>query len=439
MEPVVSLKRASSVDYSLCIFCQSHKNKVLTSTASDHGLSIVKAVACARSKLRDSKNIQAIVRLENVLNSGAPATLVWHKLCYAHFTDKSKIERLQVIQAQYSKGKQDAVAFMLKLGTALHCRKGILLASHLDYNVAIRLAGVIYLIAAEAKCHLNCLRRFTRSTSKTKQVSSDTGIALIWLCKEIHQAAYKGHVILLGDAWERYKELAGESSTRLQQSFFSRSTTFKEMLQSQLGNLFTFFQPLDRSPSEHKIMLIPTKYQPLVVLQMKDDTTEDTVEVLRLPKYEHEDNIILSLIHAALKIRGDLIATPDHQCYSVRSINYNSDVNEEEHIRRKVLCETQDIFYGVSGGKKCTPKCAGLASTLHQATRSKDLVPLFNRAGHCLRYEQVLELETLLAESTFNTSNQTNNWCDEQIYPLHIHSMGKILFMQPNWLLGNGA
>ncbi|KAJ8868589.1 hypothetical protein PR048_030127 [Dryococelus australis] len=184
------------------------------------------------------------------------------------------------------------IAFMLKLGTVLHLRKGvqtvnwvtcifcqisdskqhlssvmtkemnyrILLASHLDYNVVIRLAG------------------------------------------ELHQTADKGHVILLGDAWERYKELAGESSTKLQQSYFNRSTTLKEKLQSQLGNLFTFFQPLDWSPPE--------------LLQMKDNTAEDTAEVLRLPKYESEENIILFLIHVALKIRVDLIATTGHQGYT---------------------------------------------------------------------------------------------------------------------------
>uniref|UniRef100_UPI00358EF475 HEAT repeat-containing protein 1 n=1 Tax=Myxine glutinosa TaxID=7769 RepID=UPI00358EF475 len=40
---------------------------------------------------RDSKNIDLIDRLEDVLDSAAAVTLVWHKICYAHFMDKSKI------------------------------------------------------------------------------------------------------------------------------------------------------------------------------------------------------------------------------------------------------------------------------------------------------------------------------------------------------------
>ena len=54
------------------------------------------------------------------------------------------------------------------------------------------------------------------------------------------------------------------------------------------------------------------------------------------------------------------------------------------HVNAKVLNVAQDMVYGVSCGKKWTPKHIGLASTLHQATRSKDLLRLFNKAGHCL-------------------------------------------------------
>ena len=31
--------------------------------------------------------------IENTFDSQAALSLVWHKMCYAHFTDKSKIER----------------------------------------------------------------------------------------------------------------------------------------------------------------------------------------------------------------------------------------------------------------------------------------------------------------------------------------------------------
>ena len=65
-----------------------------------------------------------------------------------------------------------------------------------------------------------------------------------------------------------------------------------------------------------KTMLIPTKYQhtgDTAVLQMKEiEETEET-----LPQYVPQDDIFLSLVHVALKIRGDMMQTPGHKGFSV--------------------------------------------------------------------------------------------------------------------------
>ncbi len=463
MDPVISLKRPSPVDYSQCIFCQAHKPKTNLSEATEHGLTTVRHAACSRKKLRDSKHIDVIDRLEVALGSATPVSLVWHKMCYAGFTDKGKIERLRKTQTDVStqgagcstsvpggtcerrslrKGAQrvnwslcifcqttaSKKARLISVMTT-QMSEQIIQASHLDYKVGLRMAGVIDLIAAEAKYHLNCLSAFNRSTSKTKQESANTDLAMIWLCQELRQSADKGHVILLDDVWERYKELAEESSTMIQQSYQSRRGTFKENLQSQLGDIFNFFQPLDRCISERKTVLIPTEYQPTSVLQMEVDTQESE-EKLAFPKYEPQDDIFLSLVHVALKVRGDIMETPGHKGFSVSeedaiacipdslymllrlivggqaSLDDDSRGNNEEHVQSRVLSLAQDLVYCVSGGKKWTPKHVGLASTLHQATRSKDLVRLFNKAGHCLSYEQVLQVDTSLAESTLKSLDQ---------------------------------
>ena len=66
------------------------------------------------------------------------------------------------------------------------------------------------------------------------------------------------------------------------------------------------------------------------------------------------------------------------------------------------------IVYAVSDDTKWTPKHIGLGSTLHQVTHSKHLVQLLNRAGQVLSYEQVLKLDTALAESTRQIINMEN-------------------------------
>jgi hypothetical protein len=254
---------------------------------------------------------------------------------------------------------------------------------------------------------------------------------LLWYgYEELHQSAEKGHVIQLNDVWERYKELAEESSTAIQPSYYSRRTAFKEKLQLQLGDVYNFIQPLKRSPSERVTILIPTKYtyQPLAVLQMMQD--EDSADPTS-PQYVPQGDIFLSLVHVALKIRDDRMDTPGHKGFSVTendamqcipdslymllrlifggqdalSLNDDSDENNEV-VQRMVLSIAQDLVYSVSSGKKWIPKHIGLASTLHKATRSKDLVELLHKAGHCLSYDQVVQVDTSLAESTLKSMDQ---------------------------------
>ena len=66
------------------------------------------------------------------------------------------------------------------------------------------------------------------------------------------------------------------------------------------------------------------------------------------------------------------------------------------------LSIAQDIGYGESSEKKWTPKHVGLRCTLHQVTRSKDLVNLFNKDGHFLSYNQILQKDTESVLSSLN-------------------------------------
>ena len=119
-----------------------------------------------------------------------------------------------------------------------------------DYKVGLHRAGINDLKAAEAKYHLICLRPFTRSTTKTRKAAKDSDLAMVWLCKELQNAAENGQVLQLNDVWDRYVKLAEESGNSIPQSYLSRRSTFKEHLPSQVSTLFNFFKPFDRSVSE---------------------------------------------------------------------------------------------------------------------------------------------------------------------------------------------
>jgi len=155
---------------------------------------------------------------------------------------------------------------------------------------------------------------------------------------------------------------------------------------------------------------------------------EETEETL--PQYVPQDDIFLSLVHVALKIRRDMMETSGHKGFSVsedeaipcipdslymllrlifggqEALEDDSSENNKDPVQSRVLSVAQDLVYCVSGGRKLTPKHIELALVLHQATRSKDLVELFNKAGNCMSYEQVLQVDTALAESTLKSMDQ---------------------------------
>ncbi len=67
--------------------------------------------------------------------------------------------------------------------------------------------------------------------------------------------------------------------------------------------------PLERSPSERLSLLIPTKYANIAVSKLANESAE-TDDLLTMPTYQQHEDIFLSLVHVALKIRGDLMEKP---------------------------------------------------------------------------------------------------------------------------------
>ena len=201
----------------------------------------------------------------------------------------------------------------------------------------------------------------------------------------------------------------------------------------QVGDLFEFVQPLMRDKSEREPLLVPCNYSHQVIADSYyQQTSDDSDDVLlTMPNYQPQDNDFLSLVHVALKIRNDVVSSPGHKGFEVseeaaiacvpdslymflnlmlggqRLLSQDNECHKESHQSR-VLSIAQDVVYAVSNGTKWMPKHIGLGSTLHQATRSRKLVELFNKAGHILSYQQILTLDTSLAQNTLDTMNKEN-------------------------------
>ena len=140
-------------------------------------------------------------------------------------------------------------------------------------------------------------------------------------------------------------------------------------------------------------------------------------------------------MHVATKLRADIKAHAPYkgvnvsksdvmECipdslYMFLQILYGGDSCFDDHDEEDdttsagdnselVSSVAQDLVFGVSGGRKWTPKHVGLGCSLHQATRSKQLVELFHKAGHCISYKSVLQIDTSLAQATLRSLDPTS-------------------------------
>ncbi len=74
------------------------------------------------------------------------------------------------------------------------------------------------------------------------------------------------------------------------------------------------------------------------------------------------------------------------------------ELNSDNIQNDRIISVALDLVYGVSSGKMWTPKHVGLGCTLHQATRSKQLVQLFHHVGHTISYRNILQLDKHMEE-----------------------------------------
>ena len=197
----------------------------------------------------------------------------------------------------------------------------------------------------------------------------------------------------------------------------------------QISELYEVIVLHENAQGERRSVLVPLKFGHIPVSKMTQ-TDEEAAATLTIPTYQpQEEDEFLSMIHVALKLRSDILSHPAYegvnvseeeaikcvpdslymflnlmiggQCLLEQDSDEDSSDGKDESVRHcRILRLAQDLIYTVSGDKHLTPKYIGLGSTLHQSTRSKELVKLFHNAGHVISYRDVLRLDTALAEST---------------------------------------
>ena len=132
----------------------------------------------------------------------------------------------------------------------------------------------------------------------------------------------------------------------------------------------------------------------------------------------------------AFKVHHDTKISPNHDCIgkiskasaeeivpeslfmliSLLCSGYQEEFQEShDDVKTRILSICQDIIFLSSRGHKLTPKHIGIGLTVHQATRSKQLVQLLHAAGHSVNYDTVLRMDNTIANDVLERYRESGN------------------------------
>ena len=446
-------KRPMFLEPQLCIICQKDNTQQLM-TLSNDGLQSVDTIRQLRSKLHNDNFRDATDRITEIIQADSPQPFSWHKDCRSSYMSKYKIDRLRKAGLkemidQRSSASTPNVSLRSKTPQidwkqCIFCQQDqketlhliqemkvtsrILEAAKYDKILPVQLVCVNDLTAADATYHRSCFVQFERRTKRIANMSPQSmEITLAWLCEELEQSAKQADILDLENVWNRYCTLATEAQMDIPSSFQSRRNTFKDKLADHLVGIYEVIVLHDQARNEPRTVLVPSKFRHIPLSAM---LKEDSTDIKRLiPSFKHEDqDMFLTMVHVALRIRGDMLSQPKPEGISVsedRAIGSIPDslymflnlllggqrllkdelYDDKNEARRRIriISIAQDLMYTANGDRFLTPKPIGMASTLHQATRSKELVNMFQKAGHVMSYREIIKLDTALAKKTLET------------------------------------
>lgn len=457
INPAVVLKRKHSdddddIDYELCLICQ-RKSQEHLKVASEHGWQRVLSVAQEREQLNDTaypiviKNIHSIEHLDF-----SNTSLKWHKNCYSSFTAENKLQRLRNKQKTSEPSTSDSDGLSHRVSRTsvsatdwkrcIFCQSTdvdnmhrvstmglsdkILSHAKYDLTMRVRLADVNDLIAADGMYHLQCLVLFERKSKNICSLPDDEGrgkeMLMDSLCAELLQGLSKGNVYDMGDVWIRYNEMCKTNNIHPSDSYISRRKTFNDSVREHIGPEASFIRPLDMKAS---LLVYPSEKSQFLIadcLTNKKRANEES-DLQDTEATNQNISLLQEMVHTALHVRSDLEKHPGHSsgwlginessvkdvipnslylflsilCGGVSTLDTEDLANEDAEMNRHICSIAQDIVVAVSKHRKTTPKHVALGLTLHQATRSEQLVKLFHAAGHTIGIDTVRRIDTTIA------------------------------------------
>ena len=255
---------------------------------------------------------------------------------------------------------------------------------------------------------------------------------VVQICRHISVGLANGNIYEMATIWDSYRALCESRGCKIPQRFLTRRKTFYDVVADKIGHLARYVRPVNRTKS---LIMYPANTSTKLIndsisknietFDSDDDGDEDASEFqLNIPA----SNCLQELVHTALQIKNDLhdqtghvngwrgidsdhvsqIIPPSlHAFLSILLGGMNMDQTktsrkDNNNLERSVLNIAQDTVYAASKGRKLTPKHIGLGVSIHQLTRSENLVNMVNKAGHCVGYDTVRRIDTIIANEVLD-------------------------------------
>ncbi|MES9884488.1 MAG: hypothetical protein ABW185_26890, partial [Sedimenticola sp.] len=313
----------------------------------------------------------------------------------------------------------------------------IIEAAQKDDTMRCRLASVSDLVARKAKYHLYCYTNFFRcQLEETERTESVHGTVFVTLTTELRIGIANGHIYSMNDVCDRYTALLQDAGIE-DVKHGSQKQKLKAKLLQHFGTKITFIKQCDRTEPELIFPAVPLSeiadmYCGIPTTQ--GDIDDECLGLIHIDESDNSNDFHRSLHHVTAKIRSDLNSSAGHtDCRNIstdaatkvvpdslylflRMLFEGTDDDDDdnghaitENTRRKVLSIGQDVVFACSESRKLTPKHIGIGLTVHQATRSKQLVNLLHAAGHSASYEVIRKVNVSLAKDQLSRFSSNGN------------------------------
>ncbi|XP_028412609.1 uncharacterized protein LOC114535509 [Dendronephthya gigantea] len=451
-------KRKKFTNFKQCVICQKSNKHDCLRKAQDS--SIEKFIFAANIRKDDCfDRLQMDIGISN-LSSGE---ILWHNSCYASYTSERNLHSLSTDQTgspqlnEVSEGRSKSQRNRLSIDwtKCIFCRnasrkKDFKLINIVTFEAcdSIRAAAeargdeellpvlrTVDLIASEGKYHKSCHASYVSKANIKSQCTDEKPAneyeeAFAEFLDIIRPEIVKGKAYNMNFLLQLYKDMLTKRDVNADS--YTRQK-LKLRLKLAFNDRLVFHQPHGSTKPE---IVYSSSISLIDVINKAARTTENTTTSVTAQNESIRDELnesVKIIYKAAVIIRNDLreckgikidplsfedlrmqkarALIPDNLYWLVRYMVSTevyaadpspicSDVTRE----RKILMICQDVIHAASNSRLKLPKHVSLGITIKHITRSKQLITLLNRMGHCCSYEQTEIVETALAKEAIARS-----------------------------------